>query len=76
MLGKSANSPVLEKSGLMKMRPYNALQCNVPCSSEPGALEVSSMCLGGVCSHSVVAELHCLLSNYLQEPSLSVVLRF
>lgn len=49
--GKSATSPTLECSGLMKERSYCALQCNVPYLPESG---VSYVC----CMHcTVVAEL-------------------
>ena len=45
VLVKSATSPALECSGLMKKRFYSALQCSIPCSPEPGASWVFPMCV-------------------------------
>lgn len=36
-------SPALESRGVMKNRFYSALQCNIPCFSEPGVSGVSPM---------------------------------
>lgn len=45
LLGKSATSPALKGSGLMEKRTWSALECKVPCSSEPGTTGVSPMCV-------------------------------
>ena len=44
MLGKSAMSPDLESSGLMRKKPYCTLQYSVPCLLEHCASGVSPMC--------------------------------
>ena len=50
MLGKSAMSPALESSGLMKKRSYSALQCIVIYLLELGNLELSFMSV--LCAYS------------------------
>ena len=51
MLVKSTTCPVLESSGHMKKRFCSAMQCNVPCSPEPGVSPICCVC------PAIVAEL-------------------
>ena len=54
VLGKSDTSPALESSGLMKKRSYNALQCNVPCSPEPGVACSLLLWLSRFCFYPII----------------------
>lgn len=55
VLGKSAISPVLESSALMKKRSCHALQYSIPCSPQCGTSERSPMCVACTMPYGWVA---------------------